>query len=459
MMEQRVFGCIQQYGLVSQGDNVIVALSGGADSMALFHFLYTHAKALGIGLAAAHFDHGLRGEESERDAVFVREVCGEYGVPLYAESAHMRSRERPGGMGEEEWARQLRLAFFEKLAVRHSAKIATAHTRSDNAETVLFRAIRGSGPRGLAGIPPKRGVFIRPLLWVSRDEVEAYCARSGLGYVVDSTNASLQYSRNRLRLRVMPQLEQAHAGAGTALCGLAEDMRELDTYLTQQAGQALQDAAGKYGYDAGQILALPPPVQKQVFSLLLGERASRKMIGQAQRVAEGTLGALQISAQKRLRRFKGCLLVEETGRPPAPAGEIPFAEGEILFSERHGLRVEVLSADGNRRVQGEKEKKGLTFEADYDRINKNSLFRTRRPGDWFRQPGRGGSKPLKKWMNERGIPSFERLDLPLLACGSEVLWIAGHGFCEGVLAGAGTRRTVRIEVYDKQRGGTDADTR
>ena len=196
--EARAGAYISQHQMLQKGDTVIVALSGGADSMALFHFLFSVQNVWGLRLRAAHVNHGLRGAAADGDAAFVRAQCAARGVPL--DETLLSPPENAG----EEWGRQERYAFFARLAQAHGAKVATAHTCSDNAETVLFNLARGSAARGAAGIPPVRGPYVRPLLWAQRADVLAYLARCGVPYVTDATNDTDAYARNRIRHGVLP---------------------------------------------------------------------------------------------------------------------------------------------------------------------------------------------------------------------------------------------------------------
>ena len=197
--------------MLKSGDTVIAACSGGADSVALFHFLYTHATRYGICLRCAHVNHAMRPGACEEDAAFVASLCAAWGVPL-----DVCTLRPPAGAGEA-WARGERYAFFDALARRFCAKVATAHTRGDNAETVLLNLARGAGVHGAGGIPPVRGAYIRPLLCCTRAEVLEYLARHGLSHREDATNETLCYARNRMRLAALPALEQARPGAAAGL--------------------------------------------------------------------------------------------------------------------------------------------------------------------------------------------------------------------------------------------------
>lgn len=448
-MEEKVLRMIDAHTMMTPGDVVIAAVSGGADSMALLHFLYSHRQALGIALEAAHLEHGLRGKESLQDAAYVEEICDEWGVTLHTRRAHMDMEPRPQGLGTEEWGRQLRYAYFEELAKERGAKIATAHTLSDNAETILFRAIRGAGPRGLGGIPPVRGPYIRPLLEVSRAEVLEYCAAHSIAYREDKTNDDMQYSRNKIRMKVLPLLEEAHPGAEQALGRLAADMREVDALLTGQAEELLRRAQDDGdGYAVSTLLAAPQPARLQALAQLVGPQTTRPTLTRLERVLRGELGAEQLPQNRMAYLKDGRLLLKQIWDDIAVEPyEIPLKMGEITLPCGRMLTVEVVSAAGMVAECEKTEKttrKCFTFTADYDKINRHSVFRTRRSGDRFSPAGRHVTKTLKKWMNEQKIPPNERAAWPLLCDGDRVLWAWDAGFCEGVAPTGETKTLLRI---------------
>ncbi len=483
-MEQTVLHTIARNGLLAPGDYVIVALSGGADSIALFHLLHAKREELDIQLAAAHFEHGLRGEASRRDADFVRELCAERDVPLFEGRGEMANTPRPQGEGVEAWARRLRYAFFERLADEHGGKIATAHTQSDNAETVLFHAIRGSGPRGLSGIAPRRGPFIRPLLEVPRAWVEAYCARQGLAYVNDETNADVSFTRNRLRHEVMPLLERAHPGAAACLARMADDMRALDGYLAAE-GEGLLRTAKVDGrnngapdstpswqadpalqLDAAILAKAPAPLRLQALGMLAGPAADRAALARLEEVALGVAPATTLPGG-RVVRNKGGILQLDPNTPNArqdSRGQCDIQEvfgyqlsldealkqGELTLPGGYSLQVSLCGPSVQSQcpaaaVEENFPQKSLTFWADYDKIL-CGVFRTRRQSDRFSFPTRRVTKTLKKWMNEQKMPQDRRQGLPLLAGAvpGQVLWLWGEGFASGLQLGADTRRILQI---------------
>lgn len=451
-MEAVVLRTIEKYKMLQPGDTVIVAVSGGADSMALLHFLHRHKETLGVTLGAAHLEHGMRGETSLQDAAYVQRMCDERNIPLYMRHAHMSATPRPTGIGVEEWGRHLRYDFFEELALEHNAKIATAHTLSDNAETVLFRAIRGAGPRGMAGIPPVRDVFVRPLLEVSRQQVETYCEEQSLNYIFDCTNADLQYSRNLLRLQVMPLLEQAHPGAVGALGRLAADMRQVDALLSEQAAALLTETKRGQGYDAVTLLAAPQPILLHALAALVGPSATRAMLENLLQVLRGEVAGLQLPKGQRAYLRSGCFFLAEDAKNQAEVVpyEIVLTEGKMDLPGGYSLNVRLVVRESMPECGKLKKnsKNCFTFTADYDKIKECEsvpVFRTRHGGDIFAPAGRNVTKTLKKWMNEEKIPSECRKTWPFLCCGSRVLWAWNAGFAREVAVENSTKKILVIE--------------
>ena len=263
---------LKRHGLVQPGDRVIAAVSGGADSMALLLFFLRCGPALGLTVEVAHVDHGLRGEASARDAAFVASFCRARGVPLHRFSAPEEGVVPPEGAGEA-WARQLRYGFFERLCREHGAKLATAHTKNDQAETLLLHLARGCGPAGAAGIPAVRGAVIRPFLTVSRRQTEAYCRALGQPWVMDETNAADNYARNRVRRYALPALETVNPQAVEALARFCDRMALVDGYLAAQADTLLETAKQGSGWRLSTLNEAHPAVRDEAFARILGPNA------------------------------------------------------------------------------------------------------------------------------------------------------------------------------------------
>ena len=233
-----------EYAMLPTGGHVLCAVSGGADSVCLLHLLKGRAEAEGFALTAAHFDHGLRGEDSRRDAAFVEQLCRDWGVPCVTGSGDVAAEARRRGAGIEETARDLRYTFLEQTADRVGAGvIATAHNADDNVETLLLHLVRGSGLQGLTGIPPRRGRLVRPLLTTPRAEIEAYLEAHGLPHVEDASNADPAFARNKLRHQVLPLLRDLNPRLEESLGEAIGRLRADNDYLNAQAANAAREAA------------------------------------------------------------------------------------------------------------------------------------------------------------------------------------------------------------------------
>ena len=242
-MEQKIRAFAERYDMLPNGVLVLVAVSGGMDSMCLLHCLH----AQGIKTAAAHFNHRLRGAEADGDEAFVQDWCRRNGIPFYAGSADVASLAAQGGWTVEEAGRRVRYEFLARTAEKIGAeRIATAHHAQDNAETMLFNLLRGTGRSGLGGISPMRGRIIRPMLTVTRQEIECYAKRYGVPYRTDSTNADTAYTRNYLRHEVLPLLENVNGAAVSHMSSTALLAREEDAYLNSQAkGFMMEELVGE----------------------------------------------------------------------------------------------------------------------------------------------------------------------------------------------------------------------
>ena len=457
--EKSVLAYCAQAGLfpVLRGRRVCAAVSGGADSMALLRILCALAEELQMQLSAVHVNHGLRGATADRDEQFVRESCAVLGVPLTVFCAAAEEVPIPENAGED-WARQLRYAYFDRLLASGVDCIATAHTANDQAETVLFRLARGTGAHGAAGIAPLRGRFVRPLLGLTRAEVEAYCAACGQSYVTDETNLQLTYARNQIRHQVLPVLKQVNAGAVQNLCAFGEKMRRMDAYFTQKGAMLLQQAAAAAGGSAAggpwqrSILAEAEPLvlESALHALVQPIRDPEEKYIRllADCIANG--GGVQLRDDVRFT-VRGGILLRDDPAPPAaaPAVEYPLAPGEYTFPGGMQVKVQIFSRlewENTRFVH----KKDLKNVADYAKIAMSARLRTRRPGDRFHQAGRTGTKTLKKLYNAEGVAQRLRSCLPLAAEGDRVLWLWGHGFAEGLAPDASTKRLLLMQEQSQE---------
>ena len=465
--------CLQQ-GLLAPGQplKLAAAVSGGADSVALLQLLRALQPEFGYELSACHVNHGLRGGAADRDEAFVRSCCAQMGVPLQVYHA----AEFTGALGEpgagEDWARRLRYACFERLQAQGIEAVATAHTANDQAETLLFRLARGAGLHGAAGIRPRRGCYLRPLLCLSRVETELVCREAGLSWVTDETNLSDAYARNRLRHGALPALQSVNTAAVENLARFCEKAARADSYFTEKAEQLLDVArltAPQPGLPAGVRYALAAgcPVWRleplAAADDLILEAAMHTLTSPARDAEEKYIrllcglvrqgsGAVQLTDTVRLCAGGGFFwqaaapvlsgsALEETAFEPEKRAVYPLAGGWVL-------EARVIPAVFPEKIQVV-HKKDLKNQADYARITtlySALMLRSRQPGDRYRPVGRSGSRELRKWMNEAGIPPEQRECLPLLAAGSQVLWVCGAGFAQGLAPDEASTQILQLEL-------------
>ncbi|WP_294499917.1 tRNA lysidine(34) synthetase TilS [uncultured Gemmiger sp.] len=446
--ERKLLAFCRQHGLFKPGDRVIAACSGGADSMALLLFLIRCRRRLFIRVLATHVDHGIRGEASRRDADFVRQFCRSHGIELFVYDAVREGVQIPDHPSED-WARRLRYGWFDTLARREEAKIATAHTLSDQAETILFRLARGTGVHGMAGIPARRGVYVRPCLCLTGAETAAYCRALGQSYVQDFTNETDDYARNRIRHHAMPALASANPAAERAIGRFCSQMQELDAWLSAEAAALLQAATLEDGYDIQRLRAADGPVLKAALHSLVSpvRDAEEKYVSLLRFLILRGEGALQLTPQVTYQVRDGLLRrVAPPGSLPPPAPPQPALAGIYRLPGGFVVQIETQNYEDflkNAPIF----KKDLNCGADYDKIQKSILLRTRQPGDFFRPAGRHVRKSLKKLFNELGTSLADRALMPLLADGSEVLWLYGCGFAEGLAPDASTRRVLAVHAW------------
>lgn len=453
--EKKVRDFIEQEQMIPPGSRVIVALSGGADSMALLTVLLHAAETLHITLEAAHVDHGLRGEESRADAQFVRSVCHRLNLPLHLYDPRREGVQYPDHPSED-WARSLRYGYFERLLADHPNDrtptwIATAHTLSDQSETLLFRLARGAGIRGMGGIRPVRDAYIRPMLCVTREEVEAYCCTEQISYVTDSTNLADDYVRNRLRHHAMPVLRDAVPGAEQNMGRLCTRMQKLDGYFTAKAETLLKSAACDDGWNLDVLCNADWPILETALFVLTEPvcTLNETTLALLMQMLEWASGAVQLAPGKALRIRRGKLEWFSPGKKQVKP-DPPCALKTGLHQMAGGYRLQVQLVPMEKIANFPNiHKKDLNYCADYARIQGNVVLRTRLAGDTYRPRGRGLAKPLRKYYWELGVSPDCRSLLPVAARGQEVLWLWGQGFADGLAVGPDTRDVLVIEPLSK----------
>ncbi len=436
---KKIIDFAQKHDMLPTGTKVLCAVSGGADSMCLLHYLSTNAEKLGITVAAAHFNHRLRGAESDSDEQFVRAWCEEKGIELCSGSDDVGAFAEEKGMGIEEAARVLRYDFLESCADRLGCTaIATAHNSDDNAETVLLNLVRGSGARGLCAIPPKRGRLIRPLLDVTRSEIEQYLEENGVPHIEDSTNASDDYTRNLLRHKVMPVLRGINPAFSAAAMRTAESLRADEEYLEGEAQHFVDEHFADKALPAKQLAALPKPVCVRVLRLICGRALT----------AQQTQAIYELLDSEGLAHtdIHGMRVTHDSGRLYFGVEAAKLPDTEILLDGVTPIAGTKLTAEAGLVAESDKNFKSFnTLFFNYESICGRISLTSRRDGDKIKLEGRNCTKKLKELFSEAKIPQHERDLTPVLRDEKGIIAVCGFGTAQRCAVQKG-KSVLRITI-------------
>jgi tRNA(Ile)-lysidine synthase len=457
--EKKVLFTILDHKMVQDGDLVVVAVSGGADSVCLLRILYELRDTLAMSLIVAHLNHGLRPLEDEKETEFVANLAGEFNLPLAHEEAH-NLRRVPGTSLEEE-ARVIRYNFFEKILSEHNAqKVALGHNMNDQAETVLMNLLRGSGLRGLSGIPPMReNRYIRPLIQVTRDEIHAYLKDKDMSFILDSSNLEKKYLRNKIRLDLIPLLLTyqprliEHLGEFASLC------REKNRSIEEEARNCLKKATLHVSQDAmdlsiGVLKNLPMSTRFDVI-----REAIKQIRGTLRRINGEHVKAVNDlinnpKPQVRTNLPEKVVVTKTYER-------LRFAKHAEVEIEGFSYRIEHIGSihipETNQVLFLEQVTKKDFSESspsphvafvDLDRIEWPLLVRNFRLGDKFRPLGLKGSKKVKDIFIDKKISHQERKRTLILTDGNNIIWVCGIRIDERYRVRGSTRRILRCEVAE-----------
>lgn len=450
-MFSSVDSTILKYDMLSDCKAIIVGLSGGADSMCLLHFLAANAKRYGVDyIVAAHLNHCIRGEEAERDADFVKEQCRIIGVECYVKSVKIAELAQSKKIGLEECGRQERYTFFNEVIDKINDKfndkfvdkvaIATAHTASDNAETVILNITRGCGTEGLTGIPAVRGNIIRPLINITRAQVEEYCEQNNVPFITDSTNLTDEYSRNKIRLNVLPELKKINPSVESAVNRMASIVAATQIYIERNAKQAYELCKMPEGLNVDKLKSLDCALLYEIIKLSVKESFNiipeKKHIDLIFEIITASCGAVEVKKNCFVKIANGCLqFIKEERR------ERKDLFLEVSESAPEEFRLELKNnffIGGKHYIVSDKipvkilneqkiNKKLLNNLISCDIISCDITLRNRKSGDFFSPFGRKCTKTVKKLFTELKIPQNERSSRLMLADGSKILWIEGIG--------------------------------
>jgi tRNA(Ile)-lysidine synthase len=492
-LESKVIDFIQRHSLISPEDIVVVAVSGGADSVCLLHVLAKWRKGPGIKLHVAHLDHQLRGVESEADAKYVSDLAGSLGIPITIDRQDVAAYRIERNFTIEEAARELRYAFLARVAKEVGAnRIAIGHTRDDQVETILMHILRGTGITGLCGLAPcspmaydswgmswpakqSNLLVIRPLLDITREETTSYCQEHQLEPRIDSSNRSLSFFRNRLRLQLLPLLRQYNPSVDQALLRLADIAKEDNAFIEQQASELWDEVARQENnaiyLDRKQIASLPIALQRQLL-----RAAVTRLAGDTRDIEAGHIEAarslLNKPTGKRISLPHGFIcqggydeLViatpylirgKQSQLPPCPFPPLPGefslkVPGKTVFpgwkviASIVGERVDSLSLRGVLSTSEGTCQSNLVADFDLHKTGTELFVRQRRPGDRFQPLGMNMPKKLQEFMVDAKIPRSWRGRIPIVCSPQQIIWVVGWRIDDRVKVTEASKEILRLE--------------
>jgi tRNA(Ile)-lysidine synthase len=459
MLLDAVRSAIQRYSMIERGDRVVVAVSGGADSMALLFALHALSSDLDCELAVAHLDHGLR-PTSAGDARFVEEQAARLGLPVMSERCDVRGEAAARRQGIEEAAREVRRAFLARVAAEWgAARIAMGHTADDQAETVLFRLARGTGWDGLCGMAPVYGRTIRPLLFLTRGEVRQFAADQGIPWREDETNGDVSFARNRIRERVLPELAAINPDVVRTVARFADiagDMRGIERYVVDRLWRDVceSEGSGLLRLARTRVVALPPGVQSIVLrEAICRARGDLRGVGRSHVAAarrlvggEAERGELHLPRLRLLVSRGSIDFLAGDRQPPSGSWVVPLPLGRTSVAAA-GLSVEIslVARDKVPRMLA-----GNPWEevADADAVKFPLVARGRRDGDRLAPLGMGRDVRLKSFLINARVPVVERDRLALVCDQEKIVWVAGVRLSDRVKLRDSTQRVLVMRAEE-----------
>ena len=471
-MIEEVLKTIEQYNLIEDGDKLVLAVSGGPDSIAMLDILNKLRKnsnteekkvkekhngrnrkinKIDFQICVAHVNHMIR-EEAKEDEKYVKNYCEKNGIEFYSKSIDVQKIANNKKIGTEEAGRVVRYEFFDEILEKtKSNKIAIAHNKNDRAETIIMNISRGSGIKGARGIPPKRENIIRPLILASRADTEEYCKSHNISYVNDSTNSERIYTRNKVRLDVVPVLRTINPSIEDAFLRFAKNMSTLDEFIEKSAQNALTDSKIDNGYSCEKLKILEKPVLARVIEIICSEKdvepesvhieLIQKAIEKGGAVSVKN-GVTAVASQGIFRIYR-----EENRNKTDVMSEIPIFINKTVIVYNKRVRTELVNIEEfNKRIKFTKNLFNISL--DYDTISDIAVFRNRSSGDYISPKGRNITKPLRKLMSELKIPAEKRDDMILLADGNNILWAEKIGVSEMCSIKSTTQKVLIIYIEE-----------
>ena len=469
-MLRRVKEYVERYNMLEVGDRVVVGVSGGADSVCLFYVLHELKKMYGLELYVVHVNHGIRGQEADEDENFVKELCELHGIQFCSVRVDVRALAKEKGLSEEEAGRMIRYqAFYKVLEQNNCNKIAVAHNQNDQAETVLFHLFRGSGIKGLTGISPMRDQIIRPLLCVNREEIEQYLNKKQVSYQTDQTNLTDEYTRNKIRLHILPYVKkQVNFEAVEHISRSANMLREAEAYIEKNTilcfNRIVVQKNGQYFYKVEDFMKEDIVIQKMIIRHIISNLVHKlknieeehvvmilslmdKPVGKCVDLPYGIKGergyetvmlcVKNLDENRKMKKIANTILVSQQITVSDSTKDEYYIETLDLYITFH-----LINNKKNLIIP----KNNYTKWFDYDKIDNTIFIRSRSEGDVLQIDQQGSMKKLKSIFINNKVPRDKRDTVPLLADGKHIMWIIGDRISEAYKIDEGTKRILVVEV-------------
>ena len=437
-MKEQIQQYIIQHQLLSGEKPVVVGISGGADSVALLHILVS----LGYICIEAHCNFNLRGDESFRDEQFTIDFTKRLQVPLCKISFETNKYAQENRLSVEMAARELRYRWFEELLNTYDADaVAVAHHRDDSVETLLINLTRGSGLTGLTGIKPKNGNVVRPLLCVSREDIYAYIENNGLEYVTDSSNSSDIYTRNFIRLKVIPLLEEINPSVKASLARTANHLYDASLIYNHSIEEARKVITQNNRLSISALLSFPAPATI-LYEMLKPYGFSRTVCESIFTVLEKDSGKIFYSSTHRLLKDRSDLLIDVLSGEDNRAYLINLEDDNVDLPVELKPEIVVIKED----YQIEKDRKFAYF--DFDKLSFPLVLRHWQEGDWFVPFGMKGKKKISDYFSDKKFSLFDKEKTWLLCSGQDVIWIVGERTDNRYRIEKTTKRVLKLKFID-----------
>lgn len=467
-MLNKVIAYIEQNQLVVRKDKVVIGISGGADSVCLFFVFLELRKKYDLELFAVHIHHGIRGIEADEDEQFVRELVKKENVSYFPIWKDVKKLAKELGTTEEETGRMVRYeAFYEILRQVNGTKIAVAHNQNDCAETVLFQLFRGSGLKGMGGISPKRDEIIRPLLAVGRKEIEQYLKELGQLYRIDRTNLEQEYTRNKIRLSILPMVEQeVNEKAIEHITKTAQFMRELEQYIRKNVEFAFEKIVskknGQYFMELSLFELEDIVIKRELIKYILIQVAKVAKDIEAKHIEKilnltkcQTGKGINLPYQIVVKKQYEFLVFSTDKREEKKEKQDFYYElipNKTYKIEEKGLEITLKLEKMQLKCQ-EIQQTTCVKWLDYDKIEKGMCIRGRRPGDYLQINKEGGNRKLKDYFIDKKIPREKRKTMPLLADGSHIIWILFDRISERYKVTDTTKNVLKVSIMEVKKDG------